>query len=125
VPVVMVSVLVVGGEIIGAILACPFVAAFSSKDQQNSAYTNCLGSIGTFFGQGYAQPYVWIPAIAGAALLTTGIVWLVKTPRSGVTQTVGAAATVLPPPMPTDLSPRFEAVRVPPAPVMRLLDVRF
>jgi hypothetical protein len=58
-------------------------------------------------------------------LLTTGIVWLAKTPHSGVTQTVSTAAITLPPAMLTDLPPRLEAVRLPPAPVVQVLDLHF
>jgi hypothetical protein len=96
-PAVGVTAVIVGGEIIGAILICPFATAFVPKDQQNAAYTNCLGDIATFFGQGYGQPYVWGPAIAGGVLLTAGIVMLVKTPRTGVKQTAGSAALFAPP----------------------------
>ena len=119
VPVVGVTALVVGGEIVGAILGCPLVAAFASnKDQQSSMYTQCLADIGNFFGRGYAQPYVWIPGIAGVVLLTTGIVWLARTPHTGVTQAASSAAMALPPVMWTDLPPRIEAIRLPPPAVM-------
>ncbi|HEY8089662.1 MAG TPA: hypothetical protein VIF09_17500, partial [Polyangiaceae bacterium] len=97
VPVAGVTAVLVGGELLGAILGCPLYAAFETdKSLQNAAYTKCLGDIGTFFGQGYAQPYVWIPAVAGVVLLTTGIVWLAKTPHSGVTQAVSTGAITLP-----------------------------
>ena len=125
VPAAGITVIIVGGEILGAILLCPIATAFVSKDQQNAEYGNCLGSIATFFGQGYAQPYVWGPAIAGAALLTAGIVWLVKTPHTGVTQTANAA-TLLPRPTPLSPTPgHYEAVSLlslPPPPVVSLVD---
>jgi hypothetical protein len=125
VPIAVVTAALAGGELLGAILICPFAAAFASQAQQNSAYGNCLGSIGTLFGSAYGQPYVWVPAVAGSVLLTAGIVWLVKTPPSRVTQTTGSAALALPPVLLTDSPPRFEAQRVPAPAVVPLVDLRF
>lgn len=93
------TVALVVGELAGLILLCPIVTAFASKSQQNAAYGNCLGDIGTFFAKGYTQPWVWIPAVAGAGALTGGIIGIVSTPPSAVTQSsaVPGAAFTLPP----------------------------
>ncbi len=129
VPVSVVSVLLLGGWIGGAILVCPIVTAFTQpQSAQNAAYGNCLGWITNQLTPGYAQPYVWIPAVAGVALLTAGIVWIVKTPPTGVKQTTAAATTalaVLPPVALSDLPQRFEPVRIPPAPVVQIVDLHF
>jgi hypothetical protein len=114
----------VGGELAGLIFVCPIVAAFASGPNQNAAYGNCLGDISTWVGRGYAQPGVWIPAIAGAVLLTTGIVLLASNPHSRVTQVTPATASQ-PSPFVPDLAPRAEAIRIPAPPVTRLLELRF
>lgn len=114
-----------GGELVGVIFICPIVAAFASKADQNSAYGNCLGDISSWVGKGYSEPGVWIPAIAGTVLLTTGIVLLVKNSRTSVSQTSSGATLTMPSPFLTDQPRRLDAVGVPPPSVVRLLDVSF
>lgn len=117
----------VAGEMMGAILICPIAAAFESVPSQQSAeYGNCLGFIGTYFGQGYAQPYVWGPALGGAVLIVAGVGWLAETKHPTVVTPTSAAAWLrLPPPMLADLPPRLEAVRLPPPAVVQIVNLSF
>jgi hypothetical protein len=126
VPIAVVTALLLGGWLGGAIFVCPIVTAFAQpQSAQSAAYGNCMGYITNGLAPGYTQPYVWIPAVAGTALLTAGIVWIVKTPPSRVSQTAATPPVAMPAVMTTDQLPRFEAVRVPPAPVVQLIDLRF
>jgi hypothetical protein len=75
----------------GLIIICPLVAAFASKNNQNSVYGSCLGDIATTIGEYYAKPYVWIPAIAGVAFMGMGGIWLAASTGSPTTVTQRAA----------------------------------
>ncbi len=90
-PGLVVTVGVVGAAIFGAILVCPFVAAFASKPNQNSEYTGCLGDAISYVGNAYASPFVWVPAIAGGVALISGVTWLATSPPTRVTQTAANA----------------------------------
>ncbi|HLK39571.1 MAG TPA: hypothetical protein VKU41_22600 [Polyangiaceae bacterium] len=90
-PVAGVSALIAVGEVLGVILICPLAAAFETdKSKQSSEYGDCLGGIASTLAPAYTQPFVWIPGVAGAGVLTGGLVLLASTPR---TQVRRAAAT--------------------------------
>ncbi len=111
VPIVGVTSLIVAGEIIGAIFICPLAAAFETvKSQQGVEYGNCLGSIATLFAPGYTEPLVWIPALAGAAMLTGGIVGLANTPHTRVHPSMTSPPAAL---LPLRSPLAFEAMRLP------------
>jgi len=114
---------IVAGEIAGVILICPIAIVFVPQNQQNSEYGNCLASIATFLGQGYASPWVWAPALASVVLLPTGIVWLVNTPPTGVKQSAtGVAAWSAPPP----LAPvHYDALSLPSTPIVPVVSIPF
>ena len=123
-PGAVVTSLIVGGEVIGAILICPFVAAFETvKSQQGPMYGNCLGDIATYLAAGYVQPWVWIPALGGVVLLTGGIVWLTKTPATAVTQSVGAPAAAVVRPLAPELA--LAGARLPAPLVFPVIDGHF
>jgi hypothetical protein len=118
-----VTAVIVGGEIIGVILICPIAIAFVSQNQQNSEYGNCLGTIATFFGQAYASPWVWAPALASVVLLPTGIVWLVNTPPTVVKQSATSAASWSAPPA---LPPvHYDALALPSPTVVPVVNIPF
>jgi hypothetical protein len=121
-PVVGVSAVVGIVELLGALFVCPFVSAFASKANQNSAYGQCLSDGGAPFTALYGEPYVWIPAVAGGALIVGGFIWLVA--ASGHPTHVDKSVAVLPP-----AQPRWELPAHPialPAPaVTPLLTVHF
>jgi hypothetical protein len=121
-PIIGVTAIIAGGEIFGAILICPLVAAFETvKSQQASEYGNCLGAIATFFAPAYKEPWVFVPALAGVAALTGGIVGLATTPQTSVRQsTTGPAASLLFPP-PAALG----AVRLPQPILCPVVEARF
>jgi hypothetical protein len=120
-PIAGVTAFIVAGEILGAIIICPFAAAFETvKSQQGAEYGDCLSGVAGFFSPAYAQPIVWVPAIAGGALLTGGIVGLVGTPRTGVRSTPPA-----PPVSSAPLPPTLEALRLPRPAAFPVLAVRF
>jgi|HubBroStandDraft_1064217.scaffolds.fasta_scaffold133323_2 hypothetical protein len=122
-PIAGVTALIAVGEIAGAILICPIASAFETvKSQQGAEYGSCLGGIGAFFAQGYVQPWVWIPAIAGGALTAGGVVWLATT-RSGTAVTQTTASAAMPPAFQSPLA--FEAVRFPRAVTYPLVEVHF
>jgi hypothetical protein len=121
-PVAGVTALIVGGEIFGAILICPLAAAFETvKSQQASEYGNCLGDIATFFAVGYKEPWVWIPALAGVAMLTGGIVGIAATPPTSVRPSpanTGALGPLRPPPL-------LEGLRFPQTITYPIVETRF
>jgi hypothetical protein len=86
-PAVGVSVLVLGATIVGVIFGCPISEAFSK-----GSYVPCVGDFASYFVPGYSSPAVWGPAAAGGALLVAGIVWLVASPRTNVTQVAALPA---------------------------------
>jgi hypothetical protein len=119
-PIAGVSALIVVGEIAGVILICPIAAAFESvQSAQGKEYGDCLGDIGTLFAPGYAQPWVWVPALAGGALLTGGIIGLASTPRTGVLQAAPAQ------PVAFAMPPTIDALRLPRPVVYPALVIRF
>jgi hypothetical protein len=120
-----VTALIVGGEIAGFILICPLAVAFVPKDQQNSEFGNCLGGIATFFGQAYASPWVWAPALASVVLLPTGIVWLVKTPPTAVQATAARAAMQPLPPLLPPPPTHYDALALPAPTIVPVIDVPF
>jgi hypothetical protein len=120
-PIAGVSVLLAGGELFGAIFICPLAAAFETvKSQQGAEYGDCLGAVASFFAPAYAEPWVWVPAVAGAAMLTGGIVGLANTPHTGVHASSASSAAFRP------VRPlTFEAIRLPQPISYPLIDVRF
>ncbi len=78
--------------IAGAILICPFVAAFASKANQGNAYSGCIGDGVSDVGQAYASPYVWVPAALGGLAIVTGITLLATSSNTTVTQSTRATA---------------------------------
>jgi hypothetical protein len=84
---------VVVGVIFGAILVCPFAAAFASKANQNSEYSSCIGDAASLFGQAYASPYVWVPAIVGGVAIATGITMLVTSSSTTIRQSTPTSAS--------------------------------
>jgi hypothetical protein len=123
VPGMGVTSIIVAGEIAGAILICPIAIVFVPQNQQSSEYGNCLGWIATYFGQAYASPFVWAPALASVVLLPAGIVWLVNTPPTGVKQSAtGAAAWSAPPALP---AAHYEALALPSTPIVPILSIPF
>ena len=100
----------------------PIAAAFESvQSAQSKEYGDCLDDIATLFAPGYGQPWVWVPAIAGGALLTGGIIGLASTPRTGVRQ--AAYAPPVASSMPVPLA--FDALKLPRPVVYPALVVRF
>jgi hypothetical protein len=96
-PVAGVTALIVVGEVAGAILICPLAAAFETvKSQQGAEYGDCMTGIAGFFAVGYAQPWVWGPGIAGAAMLTGGIVGLASSGRTTVRGSPTPSAATVP-----------------------------
>ncbi len=96
-PVAGVTAAIVVGEVAGAILICPLAAAFETvKSQQGAVYGDCLKDIASFFAVGYAQPWVWGPGIAGAAMLTGGIVGLASSGRTTVRASPSPLAAFVP-----------------------------
>jgi len=87
-----VTVAVVGGVLLGAIFACPIATAFASKANQSSEYSDCVGGAASLFGQAYASPYVWVPALVGGVAIATGISMLVTSSRTTVRQVTPATA---------------------------------
>src|SRR5258708_2938290 len=73
--------------IVGVIFGCPISEAFSK-----GSYVSCVGDFASYFVPGYSSPAVWGPAAAGGALLVVGIVWLVASPRTTVTQVAALPA---------------------------------
>lgn len=80
VPALGVTSILVVGMFFGFALICPIVDGTSS-----TSYGECLGDVGAFFGNWYAYPGVWIPGVAGAALITGGVIGLASSPKSTVT----------------------------------------
>jgi hypothetical protein len=123
---------VVLGVVLGAIFVCPIVAAFSSKNQQNNAYTGCLGDDASYFGKGYASPYVWGPALVGGVALVLGVTWLVAAPSTTVTLPTTPAGSVFGASRVARVGPpsrepvwRTEDVALPKPAVTNFIDVRF
>lgn len=84
------SILVIG-MFFGVVLICPIADGISS-----TSYGECLGDVGGFFGSWYAYPGVWIPGVAGAALVTGGVIGLASSPKSSVTAVPSPMARRLP-----------------------------
>lgn len=121
-PIVGVTSLIAAGEIIGAIFICPLAAAFETvKSQQGAEYGNCLGDIATLFAPGYTEAWVWVPALAGAAMLTGGIVGLVATPHTSVRRSMASPAALLPLRQPL----AFDAIRLPQPVSLPMVDLHF
>ncbi len=123
VPGLSVTTSILAGEIAGVILICPIAIVFVPQNQQSSEYGNCLGSIATFFGQGYASPFVWAPALASVVLLPAGIAWVVNTPPTAVKMSAtGAAAWSAPP----ALAPvRYDALSLPSPTIVPIVNIPF
>ena len=121
-PIIGVTAIIAGGEIFGAILICPLAAAFETvKSQQASEYANCLGAIATFFAPAYKESWVFVPALAGVAALTGGIVGLATTPQTSVRQSTTSPAAALLSPPPSTLG----AARLPQPIFYPVVELRF
>jgi hypothetical protein len=72
--------------IFGALFVCPIAAAFGAD------YGNCTVGAAGLVTPYYASPYVWVPALAGAGLLTIGVVWLAATSGGHPTNVTTALA---------------------------------
>jgi hypothetical protein len=131
-PVVGVTVLLVVGVVVGAVVFCPLVGVIASQGNGNgnSAYVSCIGALASSFTPSYASPLVWVPAIAGSVALAGGITWLATSHGTSVTQSAPA------PPLPVPISAVPEMWRMDPAEVasrglapaaatMNLIDYRF
>jgi hypothetical protein len=117
-----VTALIVGGELFGVILICPIAAAFA-KDQ-NGEYGQCLGDIATYFGQAYASPYVWGPALASVPLMGGGIAWLVAS-NGHATNVTTTSASLRPDPLAPQPQWRTMEASLPPTTVIPLVQGRF
>ncbi len=123
-----VTVAVVGGVLLGAIFACPFVAAFTTdKTKQSSAYSNCVGGAASLFGQAYASPYVWIPAIVGGVAIAAGVTLLATSSRTTVKQAtpVSASEAGMPEMWRAPVWHESASLRYPPAPTSQIVDLSF
>ena len=123
VPGMGVTSIIVAGEIMGAILICPIAIVFVPQNQQSSEYGNCLGWIATYFGQGYASPYVWAPALASVVLLPAGIVWVVNTPPTAVKMSATGAAAWSAPPAPAAV--HYDALSLPSPTIVPIVNIPF
>lgn len=79
VPAIGVTAGLVGGLLVGFIIICPLVDAFS-----RTSFGGCLGDIASEIGKYYGKPYVWIPGVAGLAMVAGGGAMLATTPRTKV-----------------------------------------
>jgi hypothetical protein len=122
VPILVTSVIFVGGMFFALILVCPIVEDLGTRTA--AQYNQCLGDAAGILGQFYAKPGVWIPALAGLALVGAGALGINATPKSSVSQ----VRLRMDPPVGAARVPVWsEATRavLPVTPTFPIVDVRF
>jgi hypothetical protein len=84
VPGIVTTVIFLGGMFFALILICPLVDDLGTRTTRQ--YDQCLGDAAGILDQFYALPGVWVPALAGLAMVTGGALGINATPQSKVTQ---------------------------------------